>query len=195
MLAAVRRRARAEPDEVRRRITLRRGDMRGVRLGRRFRLVLCPFNAFLHLYVRRDVERFLARAREHLLPRGELVFDVSMPEPLELARDPDRALYAGRFRYPGPGTAGPLVRYTERFDYDRLRQVLFVAMEFTPTDGSLPWMTPLAHRQFYPQELEALLHYNGFVLTERSGDFSGAPLTSRSATMVLRCRPRRGGAT
>ncbi len=192
MLADLRARLRAEPGEVRDRVTLHRGDMRAVRLGRRFPLVVCPFNALLHLYERRDVERFLACVRAHLTPRGELVFDVSMPEPAELARDPARALSAGRFRYPGPG--GLPVRYSERFDYDRLRQVLFVAMEFAPTDGGEPWMTPLAHRQFYPQELEALLHYNGFAVTERHGDFAGGPLTARSPTILLHCRPRRRGA-
>jgi SAM-dependent methyltransferase len=193
MLADLRARLGAEPAEVRRRVAVRRGDMRAVRLGRRFPLVICPFNAFLHLYARRDVERFLARAREHLTPRGELMFDVSMPAPAELARDPARPHFAPRFRYPVPGDTGkgPMIRYSERFDYDRLRQVLFVSMEFSPTDGSDPWMTPLAHRQFYPQELEALLHYNGFAITARHGDFMGGPLSSSSATMILGCRPRR----
>ena len=116
------------------------------------------------------------------------MLDVSVPEPEELARDPARPSFAPRFRYP----EGPLVRYSERFDYDRLRQVLFVAMEFSPLDGSEPWMTPLAHRQFFPQELEALLHYNGFTVTERHGDFSGGALSSRSTTMILHARPRRG---
>jgi SAM-dependent methyltransferase len=195
MLADLRARLRREPEEVRRLVEVRRGDMRAVRLGRRFRLVLCPFNTFLHLYERRDVERFLAGARAHLAPRGELVIDVSMPEPAELARDPARAYAAPRFRYPAEGGgAGPMVRYTERFDYDRLRQILFVAMEFAPSDAGEgeAWMTPLAHRQFYPEELEALLHYNGFTITERHGDFFRSPLTSRSHTMVLHCRARRG---
>ena len=89
------------------------------------------------------------------------------------------------------GLPGELVRYSERFDYDRLRQVLFVAMEFSPADGAEGWMTPLAHRQFYPEELSALLHYNGFAITERHGDFFRAPLTASSATMILHCRPRR----
>jgi SAM-dependent methyltransferase len=192
MLADLRVRLRSEPGEVRDRVTLRRGDMRAVRLARRFPLVVCPFNALLHLYERRDVERFLARARAHLAPRGELVLDVSMPDPAELARDPARAYPTPRFRYPAPER--PVVRYTERFDYDRLRQILFVAMEFAPVDGAPAWMTPLAHRQFYPRELEALLHYNGFAITEQYGDFSRAPLASASGTMVLHCRarPRRG---
>jgi len=190
MLADLRRRLRAEPEEVRRRVTLRRGDMRSARLGRRFPLVVCPFNAFLHLYTRRDVERFLARVTEHLTPRGELVFDVSVPEPAELARDPARAHFAPRFLYPEAQGEGTLVRYAERFDYDRVRQVLFVSMEFMPVSGAEAWMTPLAHRQFFPEELAALLHYNGFAVTGRCGDFAGGPLEAGSATMILTCRRR-----
>jgi SAM-dependent methyltransferase len=197
MLADLRARLRDEPASVRRLVTARRGDMRGLRLvtARRYRLVICPFNAFLHLYTRQDVERFLARAREHLAPRGELVFDVSIPEPSELARSPERAYHAPRFRYPSSADGsgpGPLVRYSERFDYDKIRQVLFVAMEFAPVDGSERWMTPLAHRQFYPQELEALLHYNGFELVEQMGDFDGSPVSRESAVLIVTCRPRRG---
>jgi SAM-dependent methyltransferase len=196
MLADLRGRLAAEPPDVRARVALRRGDMREVSLRgakrARFPLVICPFNAFLHLYTRPDVERFLARVRAHLAPRGELWFDVSIPEPSELARDPDRAYFAPRFRYPGKdGDPGEMVRYSERFDYDKCRQVLFVAMEFAPISGAERWMTPLAHRQFYPQELEALLHYNGFDLVEQFGDFFRGPCERSSAVMVLRCRPRR----
>ncbi|APR83057.1 Methyltransferase type 12 [Minicystis rosea] len=194
MLADLRARLRDEPEEVRERVTVHRGDMRSFDAKRRFPLVICPFNAFLHLYERRDVERFLARVHAHLAPRGELVFDISIPEPAELARDPARAFSAPRFRYPDrDGRPGPMIRYTERFDYDRLRQVLFVAMEFTPTDGSEPWMTPLAHRQFHPQELEALLHYNGFSIAERYGDFFRSPLAADSHHMIVHCRPHRRG--
>jgi SAM-dependent methyltransferase len=189
MLADLRARLRSEPPAVRERVTIRRGDMRAVRLARRFPLVLCPFNALLHLYARRDVEHFLARVRAHLAPRGELVLDVSMPDPAELARDPRRAYASPRFRHP----SGTTVRYAERFDYDRLRQILFVAMEFDPADGAPGWMTPLAHRQFYPQELEALLHYNGFAITAWYGDFDRAPITSSSPTMVIHARARRMG--
>ncbi len=191
MLEDLRRRLRGEPREVRQRLTSRRGDMRALKLRRRFPLVTCPFNAFLHLYTRQDVERFLERVREHLEPRGQFVFDVSIPEPLELARDPGRAYSAPRFRYPSAdGGPGELVKYTERFDYDRHRQVLFVAMEFSPTSGAEGWMTPLAHRQFYPQELEALLHYNGFTITEQRGDFGGGTLTRESSSLVLHTKLR-----
>ncbi len=189
MLADLRRRLRKEPPEVARRVTLRRGDMRRVRLGRRFRLVLAPFNTLLHLYTRADVEAFLARAREHLAPGGRFAMDLSMPMPEDLARDPARAHHAPRFRHP---TAG-VVRYREYFDYDRLRQVLFVSMEFEPIkDPGAAFATPLTHRQFFPQEWEALLHYNGFAIESASGDFGGGPLDRASEVMVLVARRRRG---
>ncbi len=190
MLRDLRARIAREPPEVASRIELRRGDMRRARLGRRFPLVICPFNALLHLYARADVEAFLARAREHLAPRGELVFDVSMPEPAELAREPSRAYHTPRFRYPDSRASAGVVRYSERFDYDKVRQILFVSMEFAPVGGGARWTTPLAHRQLYPQELEALLHYNGFRIASLSGDFSDEAPTNETVTLVYRCRPR-----
>lgn len=191
MLDDLRTRLRQEEADVRSRVTIKPGDMRSVKMSRRFPLIFCPFNAFLHLYTRHDVEQFLARVHAHLAPRGEFVFDVSMPEPEELARDPGRAYHTPRFRYPSEdGKSDTIVRYSERFDYDKLRQVLFVAMEFSPVDGGEPWMTPLTHRQFYPQELEALLHYNGFEITTFLGDFDGSPVASDSSTLLIHARAK-----
>ena len=45
-------------------------------------------------------------------------------------------------------------------------------------------------RIFYPQELEALLHYNGFTVLEQYGDYDHGPLTAASRTMVYVCRLR-----
>jgi SAM-dependent methyltransferase len=186
MLDDFKRRLAAEPQAIQRRVTLRRGDMRRVRLGRRFALVTCPFNAFLHLYERADVERFLARVREHLGPKGRFVFDVSNPSAHELVRDPDRAYFCPRFRHP---RTGEVVRYTERFDYDQARQILFVTMEFLPRGHEKDsWVTPLAHRQFFPRELEALLHYNGFAVEDLWGDYKRSPFDRYSDMMVFSAR-------
>ena len=192
MLADLARRLEGEPADVRARVVARRGDMRAKKLGRRFPLVTCPFNAALHLYTRPDVERFLARVREHLAPRGLFVCDLSVPVFEDLMRDPARAYKAPRFKYP---STGETVRYLEHFDYDRARQVLFVSMEFEPVSGpERAWATPLAHRQFFPQEWEALLHYNGFEVDRVEGDFHGGPLDRTSDVMVWHARARRGSA-
>jgi SAM-dependent methyltransferase len=190
MVADLRRRLKDEPKDVRSRVRVVRADMRRARLGRRWPLVICPFNTALHLYTRADVEAFLARVREHLAPRGELVVDLSIPVMQDLLREPTRAYKMPKFRHP---TTGGIVRYTEHFDYDRVRQVLFVSIEFTPeTAPDDSWVTPLAHRQFFPQEWEALLHYNGFEVDRVCGDFHGGPLDRTSDVMVWHARVRRG---
>jgi len=175
-----------EPEPVRRRIALRSGDMRLARLAKKFDLVTCPFNTFLHLYTRTDVERFLAKVRRHLLPDGLFVLDISIPNPNELIRTPGRAYHCPRFRHP---STGEMMRYTERFDYDQARQILFVTMEFIPEarpDAS--WVSPLAHRQFFPQELEALLSYGGFTIQGRWGDYQRGKLDRNSEVMVVTAR-------
>lgn len=192
MLDHLEERLAKEPPRVRQRVRLVEGDMRETKLRERFPLVICPFNAALHLYSRPDVEAWLARSREHLTARGELVFDISMPNPSDLARDPSTAYRVPPFDHPSMGK----VQYREHFDYDAVRQILFVSMYFTPTkrgrrsgDGEV--MTPLAHRQFFPQEMEALLHYNNFEVTELYGDWDEGPLTQTSDVMIWHARPRR----
>ncbi|MDP9150908.1 MAG: class I SAM-dependent methyltransferase [Myxococcota bacterium] len=189
MLEDLRERLAREPDEVRRRVKLVTGDMRRVRLDRRFPLVVCAFNTALHLYDRRDVERFLAGVRAHLAPRGRFLVDLSMPPLNDLARDPARPYNAPRFKHP---SAGVMVKNREYFDYDPARQVLFVSMEFEPVgEPGKGWATPLSHRQFFPQEWEALLHYNGFAVERVDGDFLGGPLARDSEVMVWHARRRR----
>jgi predicted RNA methylase len=187
MLADLARRLKREPRAIRDRVHARFGDMRRVKMRRRFPLVIAPFNVLLHLYTREDVERFLARVREHLAPRGAFVMDLSVPMPEDLARDPLRPLRAPKFRHPSAG----VVRYQEFFDYDRARQILFVTMDLTPeSNPRASFAVPLAHRQFFPREWEALLHYNGFRIEHLYGDFSRGTFDTNSEVMVVHARER-----
>ncbi len=64
-------------------------------------------------------------------------------------------------------------------------------MQFFPQDRERPaFATPLAHRQFFPREWEALLHYNGFTKLEVFGDFFRGPLVRESEIMVWHARTR-----
>jgi SAM-dependent methyltransferase len=189
MVADLRARLADEPAEVKKRVRVKQGDMRAVRLQRRFPLVICPFNTALHLYRREDVERFLAGVRAHLAPGGLFVADLSVPQLEDLLRSPTKAHHAPRFRHP---TDGRIVKNVEYFDYDKIRQILFVSMEFIPVGKEEEsWATPLAHRQFFPQEWLTLLHYNGFDVEKVEGDFHGEPLDRTSDTMVTYARARR----
>jgi SAM-dependent methyltransferase len=188
MLEDLRERVAAEPADVRARVSARRGDMRRLRLRRRFPLIICPFNAAQHLYTRVDVERFLASVKAHLAPGGLFVADLTVPSLSDLMRKPGRAYPAPRFRH---ATTGDVVSYRERYDYDCVRQIMFVTSEFEPVGRpEEAWVVPLAHRQFFPQEWEALLHYSGFEVEKVLGDFHGGPLDRTSDVMVWYARRR-----
>ncbi len=189
MLERLEARLGRESRAVRARVTLRLGDLRSVRLRRRFPLVIAPFNVFMHLYARRDVERALATCRAHLAPRGRLVFDVLLPDLRALIRDPERFYKSRPIKDP---TTGARRAYSEAFEYDAIAQTQMVTSAFRDVaDPRDVYVCPLAHRQFFPAELEALLHYNGFAIEARYGDFARTPLDAWSESQVIVARRRR----
>ncbi len=187
MLAAGRdRAARTLSDAERARVTLAEADIRSFRLRRRFPLVIAPFNVLMHLYEPDEFAACFRCVRQHLAPGGRFIFDVRMPIPSELARNPDR-VYRGRpFRHP---TLGHGVEYTERFRYDAVKQVQHVIMRFAPgagaPRGSRARETLLTQRQIFPNELRALLALGGLHLRARHGDFSGRPLSDDAFVQVI----------
>ena len=183
-------RCRARLERVRdARVELVQADFRALALRRRFPLVICPFNAFMHLYTRDDVERFLAVVRAHLAPGGLFAFDVMNPDLAWLSRDPTRRWARTRFRHP---RTGKLTYYSTSLSYDAALQVAFMRIYYEPAGGGRERTVKLTHRQFFPLELEALLHYNGFSVEAHEGGFDGGALVPESEEQVLRCRSRRG---
>lgn len=187
MLSDLRAQLRDEAAETRARVRIRRGDIRRVRLETRYSLVIAPFNTVLHLYERRDLEAFLKTVRLHLLPGARLVFDFSPPHCPDLSLDPERWYGGPRLRHP---SNGQLVRYAERFHYAPMTQILSVWMRFTPADPAAAWEVLLTHRQYFPEEMAALLHYNGFTDQRWTADFGPNLPSSLSQTLVVSCRPR-----
>lgn len=191
MLGALRRRLSANP-ELRARLSVVRGDMRRKRFQRQFRLVIAPFNTVLHLYERRDIEQFFERVHEHLAPGGRFIFDFSVPRAADLSVDPERWFGGPKVRHP---ELGETVRYAERFHYSPMTQVLSTWMRFTGRTEAASRETLLTHRQFFPREMEALLHYNGFADSQWSGGFDGAAPGPISDTLVVSCRSGRPAAS
>lgn len=186
MLERAREKALKLPKRARDNVVFRRGDVRKLRLQQQFPLIIAPFNVFMHLYTRADLERALATVRAHLSPRGRFVFDVSMPDLRAMVRDPGRL-------YRGPQVkeahSGRSYAYFEAFDYDVLHQVQLVSMVFQNLEDSDDMRAlPLSQRQFFPEELAQLLHYNGFVTEQRWGDFDQSPLQGDSESQIIVAR-------
>jgi len=178
------------PAKTRGLATFQAGDFRALRVGRRFPLVVAPFNALQHLYDRGEWEAVLAGVRRHLAPHGRFVFDVLLPDPIVQARNPARRFSKTRLLH--PTTRRPFV-YTEGFVHERQRQLLVIYQWLDDlADPPRRRVVPIAHRQMYPLELEALLHYNGLRIVERFGGFRGEAPSEASESQVLVCEVRRG---
>lgn len=189
MLEQAREKLTRLPQAARGSLTLRAGDARTLRLKRRFRWVIAPFNVFMHLYSRQDLEQALATVRAHLLPKkGRFVFDVLMPDLHAMVRNPGKL-------YKGPALTDPKsghkYEYFEAFEYHHTQQVQLVSMVFQNV-AQLDDLkiVPLSQRQFFPQELEALLHYNGFAIEHVWGDFSRGSLSGESESQIVVARAR-----
>jgi SAM-dependent methyltransferase len=190
MLQRARARLDRMPAAARRRGHLIRADMRRFALGRRVPLVVSAFNSFEHLYTRVDLAACLARVREHLTPGGHLVFDVQNPDLRWLARDPRKRWARTRFRHP---VTGEQLVYSTNHDYDPISQIVLIRLYYETADVEpaerRTRVVSLSQRKFFPAELEALVHCNGFRLVARHGDFEGLPLDGECESQVLICRP------
>lgn len=189
MLARAGERVVKKPRRVRDRIELHEADMRELRLGRRFPLVIAPFNALQHLYEDDDVARALATVRRHLGPGGRFAFDVLMPDVRSFVRDPSRFYKCRPQIHPRDGRR---YAYAEAFHYDHARQIQTVTMRFTDlADPSRVFFTRLVQRQFFPRELRALLASSGFELVSFEGGFAGEPVDEDTQSQVIVARALR----
>jgi SAM-dependent methyltransferase len=162
-------------------------DAREFRLGRQFPFIFMLMNAFQFLPGREDHEAMLARVREHLMPNGCFLFETRNPTPQNL-----QGLFnPGSSSYP-LADGGTLTTSDEQY-YDPMTQIQHWTgkMLFTRADGTREErINRAALRYVYPQEMEALLHYNGFRIREVYGNWQGEPLTANSPAMIYVCENR-----
>jgi SAM-dependent methyltransferase len=160
-------------------------DIRSFRLGRRFSFVFESGATFQHLLTRPDQEAMLARVREHLVPDGRLVLSTIVPTADLLTNEPTEQHW---FSY--TNVQGRQVRVSGTERYDPIRQVKTeTAYRRWQGDGGreIVRRAPLMQRYVFPQELEALLHYNGFAVTARYGDWDESELTDESRQLICVC--------
>jgi SAM-dependent methyltransferase len=184
MLDALEARRQRVPPSVRERIEPVSGDLRRFALRRRFPLIVAAFNVLEHLYTRVELEACLRCVRAHLAPGGLFAFDVQLPDPAWLARDPHKKWARTRFTHP---TTGERVWYSTSHDYDPVSQIAIIRLYYQPDGGGQENVVLLSQRKFFPAELEALLAHAGFRVVERNGDFRGGSLGPGSESQVLIC--------
>jgi SAM-dependent methyltransferase len=161
-------------------------DCRTFDLGRQFALVLFPFNSIAHLHDLESIEACFARVRAHLAPHGRFVIDMFNPRLEYLTRQPGVARRPVA-EYDDPDGGGPVI-ITEDNVYDRANQVNYIKWYFSIGGQEEVMVQDLNMRMFFPQELDALLKYNGLPVDAKYGDYDGSPFLSDSPKQLVVCR-------
>ena len=180
MLAEARRKSSEEGEFV----EWVKADIRDFELGKKFLLIIFPFNALCHLLEVEDLETCLSCVRRHLIPSGRFIIDVFNPRLDILLRNPEE-------RYPhseylDPDSRG-MIKVTENNVYDSSSQVNFIKLYYKLHGLAEETIRELNMRIYFPQELDVLLRYNGFKIEAKLGDYDETPFTSESPKQLIIC--------
>jgi SAM-dependent methyltransferase len=162
------------------------GDIRAIQLEDRYDCLFLPSGTLSHLLSLADLEAFLAGARAALNPGGVLALDVHNPTnawltPWPLDPAPRRSEFANY-------ETGEPVQVTTTRTYRPDTQIFTYANTYAWADGSTS-DDAIVLKAYYPAELRALLHYNGFAVERIYGDYAGE-LAPDSRKYIVLARPQ-----
>lgn len=162
-------------------------DARAFHLQKRFPFIFMLENVFQFFPTREDQEGLFARVREHLTPEGCFLFETRNPSLLNRVK-----LRHSEPQHYTTADGGHLVVTEEQY-YDPITQIQHYTFHrtFLHPGGQQEVKTlRTALRYVYPQEMEALLFYNGLRIRTCYGSWRQEPLTATSPAMIYVCQQR-----
>jgi O-methyltransferase involved in polyketide biosynthesis len=168
-------------------ITWVEGDARRLDLKRQFGLIFLTGNAFQAFLSREDQERLLAGVRAHLADGGAFAFETRNPRWADLLTKPEEEYWMSY-----TAVDGRIMRLTETYHYEAVTQLKHwtIYRRWQEDGREQTKISRIVVRYTFPQELEALLHYNGFRLIRRYGDWNLNPLQEQSPSIIVVCQKR-----
>jgi SAM-dependent methyltransferase len=157
-------------------------DCRDFQLDRQFGTIFLPFNSIAHLHDLESVEACFSCVKRHLKAGGRFIIDIFRPDLRILQRDPTKRYPVTE--YPDPDRKGSVV-ITESNVYDRATQVNRIKWYYRVGVDGEERVESLNMRIFYPQELEALLSYNGFRVEAKFGNYDRSEFMSDSPKQLV----------
>lgn len=164
-------------------------DVRNYHLGQKYNLIFEAGSVFQHMLTRHDQEAYLARVHEHLEVEGRLALNILLPKSKYLISGNGEEVEWFTTRHPD----GYEVKVSGIDVYDDLRQVKTETAYRRwkdETGKEVQNVAPLSLRYIFPQEMEALMYYNGFEIAEQYGDFDKTPATNESQLLIYVFRKR-----
>lgn len=166
-----------------------KADIRNFHIGAKFPLILIPANTIVHFTDHRDLEACLSCVKKHLEPNGKLIVDTHNPNFKYLHSDPNNPPSVRE--YISPNNKGT-VTVTSTQHYDSASQVNRITMKYKLPDKDNEIVDKLSLRIYFPQELDALMSYNGFIIEDKFGNYDHDVFESASPKQILVLRQKSG---
>lgn len=165
------------------RVSLHQADMRMLQLGKRFPLVIAPFNTMMHLYTLPDQDAALAAVKRHLEVGGAFALDLYTPNFSNLdrlRREPEWAHIGGK--------RGELFIYqTHDADAQLLESNYY--LDTVAENGTLMRQTAVLKQRYYTRfELERALLQAGFTQVQVYGGFDKRRYSHDAPNLVVVAR-------
>jgi SAM-dependent methyltransferase len=140
-------------------------DIRRFNTGKQYGSILLLSNALWHLHDLADFEECIRCVKRHLAPGGYFILDVFVPGLKILNRDPSRRYPFSRYT---DDKTGQEVQVTQSYKYEADTQIALMVHYREDSDEIVGGLNL---RMYFPQELDALLKYNGMRINEKFGNW------------------------
>lgn len=161
-------------------------DVCDFNLAMTFSLIILPANALCHLLSVDDLEACLVSVKKHLARGGKYVVDVFVPK-MELLVDKPGERFPFS-EYEDPDGRGRIV-VTESYVYEPDTQIKRITT-YHALPGEEEIEGELNMRMYFPQELDALIKYNGFAIDDKYGSYDRTTFDSQSEKQLVVCSVR-----
>jgi ubiquinone/menaquinone biosynthesis C-methylase UbiE len=181
-------RRKLESSKHKGRITLYEGDARSLSLSGRYKMVIIPYNTFMHFPEQDEQIALLRRCRAWTAEGGLLVIDLPNAGESFAAQDTGAVTLERTFT---DIDSGHLVMQHSVSALDRAEQIMHVTWIYDEVagDGALKrTVAPSDIRYFFLAEMRLLLAAADFELEAAFGDFDGTPFEDGVPRMVILAR-------
>jgi ubiquinone/menaquinone biosynthesis C-methylase UbiE len=162
-------------------------DARSLRLDTHYRFIFLTGNAFQAFLRREDQEALLASVKRHVAPGGVFAFETRNPSGHDLTNQSEEEFEQSYVSVEGYRVS---VSFTQL--YDPIAQIIYWTSYRRWNDGERDHEKEahIACRFTYPQELQALLHYNGFQVMDQYGNWNQEALSASRPSIISICKVR-----
>ncbi len=160
-------------------LDIEKGDMTDFDLGKKFKLIFVPAQSLSHLYTLEQIEKCFACVKEHLTDDGRFLIELFNPS-LEI-------LLERNARYFSQSEAENIAVDSNSF-YDTATQIKHIELIFRENNDKPDAVLTFKMRQFFPQEIDALLKYNGFRIEQKFGSHREEKFDSDSQKQLIICQ-------